>query len=260
MAALTAYFDDSGTHPDSSVALVAGWVSPVIQWKKLVREWNKAKQEFRFDTLHMAELMANNPKSEFADKDYWSEKRKYLLLKRVREIIGKHAGQGFEYSVSRKDYDELVVGENRKHLGQFHYTYAVEACIGGIERWRKSEGTLEPTEYVFDRMAEPKAKKEIVRAFRDAAQFDDALLRYGIYENCLSFGDKSQIIPLQAADLLAWCSFRHDRYRMDGLEYPEAAIDTWNYFVEHGLIAKFQTREQLAALVAKNPRRKIPLA
>jgi hypothetical protein len=105
VAALTAYFDDSGTHTSSPVALVAAWVSPAPQWKKLVREWNKAKDEFGFQTLHMAELMANNPKSEFADKDYWNEGRKAKLLKRLREIIGKHAGQGFENSVTRKDYD-----------------------------------------------------------------------------------------------------------------------------------------------------------
>ncbi len=63
---------------------------------------NKAKQEFGFNTFHMAELMANNQNSEFADKDYWDNKRKALLLKRLREIIGKHAGQGFEYSVLKR--------------------------------------------------------------------------------------------------------------------------------------------------------------
>jgi len=257
VAALTAYFDDSGTHTSSPVALVAAWVSPAPQWKKLVREWNKAKDEFGFQTLHMAELMANNPKSEFADKDYWNEGRKAKLLKRLREIIGKHAGQGFENSVTRKDYDDLVKGENRPHLGHFHYTYAVEGCIGEIEKWRTSKGIHEPTEYVFDRMTKGSAKKEIGRTFKDAEQFENNLYRYGIYKGCHSFRDKSEIVPLQAADLLAWCAFQHDRYRMEGRTYPDVAVDTWNYFVTHGLIAKYQTRQQLAAFVAKNPRRKI---
>jgi hypothetical protein len=168
VAVLTAYFDDSGTHPASPVALVAGWISPVAQWKKLIREWNKAKTEFGFETLHMSELIANNPKSAFADKDYWNENRKAKLLKRLREIIGQHGGQGFEHSVSKRDYDDLVQGENRLHLGHFHYTYAVEACIGEIEKWRTSKNIQEPTEYIFDRMAKGSAKKEIERTFKDA--------------------------------------------------------------------------------------------
>jgi hypothetical protein len=257
LSKLAAYSDDSGTHPDSPVALVAGWVSPVQQWKKLAREWKKAKVEFGFQTLHMSELMANNPKSEFADRDHWNDTRKARLLKTLREIVGEHGGQGFENSVLKIDYDDLVQGENRRHLGHFHYTYAVEGCLSAIEKWRTENIVREPTQYIFDRMAKGSAKKEIERTFRDAERLDSPLRRYGIYTGCQSFGDKSEIIPLQAADLLAWCAFRHDRYRIHRLSFPsEAVVDTWNYFVNHGLIAKYQTRQQLAEFAAKNPRRK----
>ena len=243
VAVLTAYFDDSGTHPQSPVALVAGWISPVPQWKKLIRKWEKAKTDFGFDTLHMSELIANNPKSEFADKKYWNEARKEKLLKRLREIIGDHAGQGFENSVSKKDYDDLVQGENRRNMGNFRYTYAVEACLGQVEKWRAGKNISEPTEHIFDRMAKGSAKEEIERTFRDAENSDHSLHRYGIYKGCHSFRDRSDVIPLQAADMLAWCAFRHDRLRMSGEEYPsQATVDTWNYFVNHGLIARFQTR------------------
>ncbi len=139
VAALTVYFDDSGTHTTAPVAVVAGWVSSAAQWKRFTREWKKAGAEYGFEDFHMAVFMANNPKSEFADTKKWDEKYKAKVLRRLCSIIRQHAAYGICTGVIKQDYDELVPPEVREDLGRYHYSYAVRGAIGFMEKWRRQE-------------------------------------------------------------------------------------------------------------------------
>lgn len=95
VAALTVYLDDSGSHGDTATVVVGAWIAPYPRWTRLIREWNKAKLEYGFQVMHMAEMMANNPKSEFADKSKWNDARKLATVRRLREIIRQNALHGF---------------------------------------------------------------------------------------------------------------------------------------------------------------------
>jgi len=123
------------------------------------------------------------------------------VIRRLATIIGDRAGKGFAVAVIKKDYDELMPPELRKKIGEFHYTWAVRAVIGFMEKWRLENGVVEPTEYIFDRMVKGKERNEIDRVFEEAGRVDDSFHRYGIYKGCHSFRDKSQVLPLQAADI-----------------------------------------------------------
>ncbi|MFI5102983.1 MAG: DUF3800 domain-containing protein [Terriglobales bacterium] len=258
VAALTIHFDDSGTAPDQPIAVVAGWVSPVVQWIKFIRDWKKAELEYGFATFHMAEFIANNPKSEFADKNVWSGNHKKRAMLRLRYIIQQHAVQGFGVSVIKQDYDELVQGKLRKDTGEYHYTWAIRSVIGRVEKWRSEHGIKEPIEYIFDRMAHKRSKEEINLVFEQAESLPDSLHRYGIYKGCHSFRDKTEVLPLQAADILAWLLYRREQYRNSGLKLPAIAVDTFNYFNSRGLMAVYQTRKQLEEWVASRPELRQP--
>jgi hypothetical protein len=251
---LTVHFDDSGTHLESPVAVCAGWIAPFPQWKKLTREWNKARAEYGFDTFHMAEFVANYNKSEYADKNIWTDRKKRIVLKRLRNIVQSRISQGFAVAVIKKDYDDLVTGTLRSHAGKYHYTYAVRAAIGFIEDWRERSGIQGPIEYIFDRMVKGPEKREVESVFEWAERRSDALSRYGIFRGCHSFQDKRDILPLQAADMLAWLSRREHSFRLGHVNYYEPAAETWNYFILGGrLEAKYQTRQAIMDWVSKNP-------
>ncbi len=183
MAALTVYFDDSGTHSQSPIAIAAGWIAPFQQWKKFTREWKRVRDEEQVSVFHMADVMFN--KKEFAN---WDDTRKRAVITKLRRIIYDRVPQGFGIAIHKKDYDDVMVGEVRKKLGGKHYTWAVATVIGMIEKWREHKGIKEPMEYIFDRMSE--GKGEIDKIFRDAEKRDDALHKYGIHKGCHSLETK----------------------------------------------------------------------
>jgi hypothetical protein len=255
MAALTVHFDDSGTHPESPVAVIGGWIAPPQQWKKFTKEWNKAKLEYGFEEFHTADFMFNGKDSEFADKDEWNENKKKIVLRRLESIITQRASQGFCLRVVKKDHAEIIPQKLKCTVGQFPYTYALRAAMGFVEKWRKKIGITEPTEYIFDAMATGPAKTEINRVFEEAIRIDGALHKYGIYKECHSFRDSKEILPLQAADMLAWLSLRAYGYEHGQLSMPPFAIETWNRLLLCGkLDAKAQTRLHLQQFMAKNPK------
>lgn len=259
MAALTAYFDDSGTHNDSATVVVAGFVSLPTQWKRFIREWNKAKLEYGFTEFHFACFLANNKDSDFADTRKWNDKYKATVLRKLRTLAAQHSIHAFSVSVSRRDYDELVVGDLRKDLGE-HFTYAVRAVLGFIENWRIENGIDEPIEYIFSTM-KGQPKREIDGVFDGAAKLEGAQLRrFGIRPGCHSFRDMREILPLQAADLLAGCVYQRDKVRVRGVVIPQYVADTFNYFLERKgfFSSKFQNREALRRLVSEDPHLIVP--
>jgi len=246
VAALTIYLDDSGTHPEAPYAVVAGWISPFQQWKKLTREWKHVAKEEGFTVFHMSECMANNRKSEFAD---WDEDKKRRVIHKLRGIIEQRVVQGFAITLNKKDYDDVMTPEVRKKAGDFHYTFAVRTILGVIETWRDQHGNKQPTEYIFDRMSQ--GRKEIDGVFADAESQDDSLHRYGIYKGCHSFRDKAEIVPLQAADIIAWLSFQRAHFQYSGKPVHAITSETFDALNNRNFKAMSFTRDSLREWVQK---------
>jgi hypothetical protein len=244
--ALTAYFDDSGTHPESPAAIVAGWIAPHQQWKKFNKEWEKLKDKEGFQVFHMADLM-------FSAREFegWDEEKIEKVVAKAREIIHQRVVTGFAVVVGRDDYDELATEELKRKFGKHHYTFAVRTALGLIERWREQVKINEPIEYIFDRMTKGTgAKGEIDRVFEDAEKLDNSLQRFGIYKSCHSFAGKGEVTPLQAADIVAWLVFQRMMADVKNRNPRDITIDSFNYFSNRKLLATHYTREQLKDYLA----------
>ena len=249
VAAITVHFDDSGTHDQSPVAVVSALISPVPQWKKFSREWKKTAADEGFKMFHTAEFMANNHKSEFANKTNWNESKKLRVMRRLRHIICTRTVQGFGITVDKKDYDDLAPQEFRNKFGNFHYTWAVRTVIGLIENWREKHNIREPFEYIFDRMSQ--GRHEIDQIFTVAEAHDDALHRYGISKGCHSFRDKAVILPLQASDIAAWLVYQRALNDVSGKQANKITVETFNYINDRHFKCGIFKREHLADLIAK---------
>src|SRR6202171_211297 len=115
---LTAYFDDSGTHEQSDIVLVAGIFGTEGRMDSLDRNWKKhvdrplcgAKPPLR--RFHMTDCNASQ--GEFTG---WSRTETDYFCHQLRTEIIQSDVAAYGIACSRKDYDELVTGDIRAILG-----------------------------------------------------------------------------------------------------------------------------------------------
>jgi hypothetical protein len=207
MAFVTVHYDDSGTDPNQKIAIAACYLATPEQWTEFSRNWQEVDQQEHFGVFHMAEFAANQKDSPF---ESWDEEKKKRVLGKLCNVITTRAEVGFATAVSKQDYDEVIVDSFRQYCGEFHYTFALRQCASRAGLWRKKHHANSSLRYIFDWMAKGDAKKEISSVM-------DAALRKAEWESKetgipsligYSFEKKSVIVPLQAADILAWTIYQ----------------------------------------------------
>lgn len=169
MALVTVYFDDSGTHKQSRIAVAGCFLSDVRRWGELEDKWDDVLSQagIRVCGFHMADFEARVPPFD------WSDDKRSQVFGDLLNLIHKYTFAGMVSAVVKRDYDALITGKLRKKLGQYHYTFAVQACLSMIERW-SVRNTRQPMEYVFDWMT--KGKGEINALFEDVIEHKTAII------------------------------------------------------------------------------------
>jgi hypothetical protein len=207
MALMTAYFDDSGTHLESTIAVAACVVSDVRRWKQFEWAWLVVLEDAGISNVgfHMADFVAHKPPF-----DDWSANKRDQVIKALIEIINKYVLGGMVTAVYKQDYDRFVSGRLREKLGTSHYTFAVQSCLAHIEAWMIDTSVAQPMQYVFDWMEKGNGKHEIIDLFDDIAASNVAV-NFGIEPKGYAFQHRKHIVPLQSADILAWEAYRYMR-------------------------------------------------
>jgi hypothetical protein len=235
MAMFTLYCDDSGTHPKSDVAVAGCYVATIDQWTHFKRNWEELNERENFGVFHMADFVAKQ--AQFAAPDWQDQKKRDRTVKALISTIKTRSKIGFSAVVLKSAYDELIVGDPmlRERFGDNHYAFAIRLCTALVDKWRQKYGYKEPVEYVFDRVSQ--GKGDINAMFETLVSGkQDALHRYGVYEDCWSFQDKAKVIQLQAADIWAYENYRY-------------MIDVFMPFKVQGIKGK-RPRQSYVALVA----------
>jgi hypothetical protein len=229
------YFDDSGTSPVNTVAVAAGWISRVSYWIPFEKKWEQARKVKgeEFECMHMAEFVYGQKDSGFEN---WDLPKKQRVAARLRAVIKKFAFKGFALGISKNDYDAVVPSTLRAQEGyKNHYTYAIKRVLGMIATWRHQQNLTDcPVEYVFDWLERKDSKrKEIETIFDRAAGEHDAFVRYGLRVDGIHFKRKEDTSPLQAADILAWLTYRWVLNEQEGKKINPVAFDSFPDFYKH---------------------------
>lgn len=227
MAFITALFDDSGTHPESSIAVAACVLASGEQWRRFNREWVRAERKEKFGVFHMADFAAGH--HQFKG---WDRATKNRVLRRLCGILLAHARKGWAIAVRKKDYDSIIEGPFREYAGRFHYTFCVRQCASRIGVWRRERKKEWSLRYAFDRMSQ--GKGEIMNAMDRA----DGLDGYG-------FEDKSKILPLQAADIFAWTALQQMHGLLSKRKTSEIANTAFELLSTGGLFFGYFTEPNL---------------
>jgi hypothetical protein len=241
---ITIFFDDSGTHPESSIAIAACYAAKVEQWKEFERNWNDAKRDVTFDTFHMTDFAAGHGK--FAG---WSDTKKRNVLTRLCGIINTRVEVGYAVAVPKRIYDAVIQEPLRAFCGQFHYTFAVRQCATRIGEWRRKHHKSASMKYIFDQMGTNQGKGEIMAVMDGAiAKSKREGKTTGVPPMTgYSFESKAAILPLQAADILAWTILQQMHKRLSKREITWIAELAWEDLASFRgtLEASFFTEPQL---------------
>jgi hypothetical protein len=212
LMAMTLYCDDSGTHVKSPWAVAACLVAPVEQWQRFNEDWESVKREEGFEVFHMNRFVAKKP--PFDSPQWEDQEKRDRTVRKLVGIITNRCSRAFVSAVKKSAYDEFSLRFSNTGgclLGDNHYTFAVLLSLTLLSVWREENGhdNSELVDFVFDNMSEGKC--EINNLFEGFFGNGDhfARNRYGAFHNGWGFRDKRYVMPLQAADIVAWESFHH---------------------------------------------------
>ena len=201
---LKIYIDESGFHEGSDAPAMAmgGFLSNEERWTKFEALWRKELDDEGGVTFHMSDLESRL--GEFAG---WTKDRKHSFICRLLPILNAHAGVGIGVGIRAEDYQALVPRGLAKTTKQ--YLEMPFVILWGRFLIELSE-----------------AAREIdLRGHKIACIFDQNQAMAGLmvetmlgvkrkypeqskWMGSISFEDKKDFLPLQAADFIAYETFK----------------------------------------------------
>jgi hypothetical protein len=238
MAMISIYCDDSGTHPESRVAAVAGYISNMGQWELFVKEWGRVLKEYKVSQMHRAEL--ENGHGEFKG---WSSQKRITFVKKLHSIMRRRTRVAIGSAVFKKDFEEIIPEEFRKFCGGV-YGWCAHECIVHAKRWaekcqRDYSGNFQ---WVFE--AGTKGHGQVKK------MFDGVMITQKTLENWhiggISFQSKA-VVPLQAADVISYEVYKHvENQLLDGGKNRDVRISMLDLYREQDEnYLKYWSRERL---------------
>ncbi len=195
MVVLTGYFDASGTHKGSETVVVAGFLGLARHWVDFSARWQLALNDFGIDHFPMTDFANKAP--PYHD---WKEPERRTRLALLLAIITESAIGSVGIVVDRSAFDQMVSPRARVVCGDaFGMTAtALFMEVGGL--LDEIASPEDRVSYVFDQ-GSPGAGT-VLRIFQHNMR--DAEQRAQLRLIGLRFEDKKLLLPLQAADSLAY--------------------------------------------------------
>lgn len=194
IAVLESYLDESYESQNlSRFFVVAGWLGEPKHWRQLEERWAEILRRTR---PRIREFKSADCLSGTGAFRGWSSRRRQNLVRRLLAVIADTPIEGVASAL-------LLHGRTPRRNAD--YLVCVNYCIGAITSLALRYPRGERVAYILDDRDKVKPEVEKVRSYyRRQRVMKDIAARVGP----LSFDDSSELIPLQAADLLAHTYFR----------------------------------------------------
>lgn len=210
MASLVAYVDESGTHDSTGihhgadVAGVFGYIATPPQWEEFVTAWLGILHSFNVRVFHASEFAdrKNGPKNPSWPYLNWNDEKREDFIRQLIEIARDGTFFAVGGVVDVRAYDRLVP-DALKDSGGHPYHFCFQAFIDQLAFILVNQ--IDPPfeegdkiDFFFDQQNEmvdrANWKFSLIKELRDPRA----------HLGALSFVDKQEYIPIQAADLLAY--------------------------------------------------------
>jgi len=218
---LTCYLDDSGTHDESPLVTIAGYIMDDEGWAAFERDAELicANRGFAGRPLHAVDMQQNNPPYED-----WSILNKQAFIAQLCLALKPHGPLGSSISVTRKFYERRAREAGRSSVYS-PYAWAFQVILNWILTSVQIGKKVREEGVRFVVEQGSKNNDGIAHAYEYVARTYAEEL--GSTLRGLEFVPKGHSRAIQMADLLAYYSYRRGMH-LEGLamdKHPSVALD-----------------------------------
>lgn len=192
---IAAYFDESGTHDGSVAVTFAGYSGSPDVWTSFTHEWIALLGQYGLPYFHMSDYVARVP-----PYDKFSDQQRIALVSLLIAIINKHDLAGTAVALKRADFGVVLPGAE----GRANDPYYMLMMRAMVDILLYASVRKQRVLFTFDR------RQKVAEL---AGMLHEAMLQVhpwlkAVLSDGTVFGSKEEYVPLQAADLLAYESYR----------------------------------------------------
>lgn len=205
---LTVYCDESGTHAGSPATVLAGFLGDANEWVEFEREWTKVLRKHRVSHVHAKHLW--HRQKEFKG---WSEIQFSLLWADLWYVLQEHKRIfAARTALWEEEYKLFYVsdGPAPKERLDSRYALCFRAFMSFHPAFHRTHFTNGSVNFILEQGH--KNAGDALRVFKEIKN------RPGPWRDTIGtllFGAKQDFPALQAADLLAYCSFQAECYKIE---------------------------------------------
>ena len=206
-----AYMDETGHAADDAQRFcgMAGFIATVDNWQVFEEQWNRVLTEHGVGYMHMREFVPS--RKEFRDWKDQTDKDKFYreLLKILRDIKAIPFGS----IISLDGFRKLSAVD--RELFNEPYLRSLSDCVGIPAFVLQNEPQEVKYRVVFSEQTEFKHRASVVyELFRNLYKIGDRM-------SYPEFGDMKTVVPLQAADIVAYELNREFRRQLETPTKPQ---------------------------------------
>jgi hypothetical protein len=193
---LTAYSDDSASSEDEESLVLAAYVHRATTWTSFSDDWKPALDANpAIEYFKMSE--AESLKGQFLGWDRTDVDKKISAL---ADVIVEYEPWSIASRVSRRDFDDIMAPVVPYDI-RTPYFSCFYALIINLAKWHAHMGLSLPVDFIFDEQGKIGAEAVVWYEYIKSIQPPEVAKLLG---SSPVFKDDKLILPLQAADLLAW--------------------------------------------------------
>lgn len=198
MVALAAYLDDAGTHEGSRLVNVAGPIASIRQWVSFSKAWNRKLHSLGLEFFRMADFV-----SGYGPYAGWNEDKKRIVLGSLVRVIRDHVRHLVGNAVFTNDF-RMAYADHPSPCVKTPYHFCAVMTLPAVGYWKLSSLKREPVALIFE--SGNKLFDQYFRLVQEDFSNDLVKETYGV--KSLTLGNKKEMPPLQAADIVAYGGYK----------------------------------------------------